>query len=131
MRGAPRFLSVEDVLLIHADTLRHEGGLDGVRDLGLLEAAVAMPRQRFGGAYLHDSLAAMAAAYLYHLAQNHPFHDGNKRAAAMACLVFLDANGVGRLPAPRKFERVTMDIAGGTMSKTQVIDWLRGQIDER
>ena len=83
-----RFLSVDDVLAIHEDTMEHEGGLAGVRDPGLLESAVLMPQQQFGGQYLHAGLGAMAAAYLFHIAQNHPFNDGNKRAAAMAALVF-------------------------------------------
>jgi death-on-curing protein len=63
-----RFLSVDDVLAIQEDTIRHEGGLGGLRDPGLLESAVTMPREGIGGEYLHPDLAAMAAAYLYHLA---------------------------------------------------------------
>ncbi len=61
-----RFLSVDDVLAIQEDTIRHEGGLGGLRDPGLLESAVTMPRQGIGGEYLHPDLAAMAAAYLFH-----------------------------------------------------------------
>ncbi|MFA9478390.1 type II toxin-antitoxin system death-on-curing family toxin [Phycisphaerales bacterium AB-hyl4] len=124
------FLSVEQVMTLHHRTIEKHGGLAGVRDLGLLEAAVAMPRQRFGGNYLHDDLAAMAGAYLYHLALNHPFHDGNKRAAVMACLVFLDANGVTNLPGPRAMERLTMGVADGTMSKTQILEWLRAALND-
>lgn len=112
---------------LHSRTIRVHGGLDGVRDAGLLEAAVTMPRQQFGGAYLHDDLAAMAAAYLYHLAQNHAFHDGNKRVASLACLVFLDTNGAP-LPAAAALERVTLAVAGGSMTKIELTDWLRGAI---
>src|SRR5436305_14520652 len=93
-----RFLSVEDVLQIQDDTIGIEGGLRGVRDMGLLESAVLMPQQQFGGVYLHEGLGAMAAAYLFHIASNHPFLDGNKRAAAMSALIFLDVNGVADLP---------------------------------
>ena len=127
----PWFLSVDDVLVMHEDTLRHEGGLGGVRDLNLLDAAVAMPRQQFAGQYLHEDLPAMGAAYLFHLAQNHPFHDGNKRVAALACLVFLDSNGVKRLPPARDLERVTMSVADGKLAKTEVMDWLREQVGAR
>lgn len=58
------FLSVEDVVIVHASAIEHEGGMGGTRDHGLLDAAVAMPRQQFGGAYFHEDVAAMAAAYL-------------------------------------------------------------------
>ena len=81
-----RYLSAADVLLIHRDTLEHEGGIEGVRDMGLLESAVATPRQKLYGVDLHPGLATKAAAYLYHIAMNRPFFDGNKRTAALAAL---------------------------------------------
>ncbi|HJU03641.1 MAG TPA: type II toxin-antitoxin system death-on-curing family toxin [Nitrospiraceae bacterium] len=122
------FLSVDDVLLAHTDTLEKEGGLGGVRDHGLLDAAVAMPRQQFGGVYLHGDSAAMAAAYLFHIAQNHPFHDGNKRTAALSALAFLRVNGQEPLPAPHDLEAVTRRIAAGEMTKDALIRWMRKQI---
>ena len=125
MAAQTRFLSVEDVLLIQADTLKHEGGLAGVRDMGLLESAVMMPRQQFGGAYLHRTLAEQAAAYLFHLCRNHPFNDGNKRAAVLSALVFLDANGAGPLPAPEPLERLTMRCAAGEIGKPEVTAFFR------
>ena len=70
---AIRFLSVEDVLAIHQNTIVKEGGLAGLRDAGLLESAVLMPQQQFGGEYLHRDLPSMASAYLFHIAQNHAF----------------------------------------------------------
>lgn len=125
------FLSVDDVLLLHADTIDIDGGSHGVRDHGLLDAAVAMPRQQFSGAYLHEDLAAMAAAYLFHIAQNHPFVDGNKRAAAMATLSFLVANGIAGLPAPQQLEVNTRQVAAGKLSKDALTQWLRDQIGKR
>jgi death-on-curing protein len=125
MKGPRRFLSVEDVLLIHADTFRHEGGMDGLRDHGLLESAVMMPRQQFGGAYLHRTLAEQAGAYLFHLCCNHPFNDGNKRVSALATLVFLQANGVESLPDPVPLEDVTMRCAAGSIGKQDVIAFFR------
>ena len=119
-----RFLSVDDALAIHEDTIRHEGGLQGIRDPGLLDSAVMMPQQQFAGQYLHEDLAAMAAAYLFHIAQNHPFHDGNKRTAVMAALIFLDANGVAELPGPKELEATTLSVASGRMDKPRLAAWL-------
>jgi death-on-curing protein len=122
-----RFLSVENVMQIHDDTLREEGGLPGIRDLGLLESAVAMPRAMYDGAFLHLSLAEMAAAYLFHLCQNHPFVDGNKRTAAFSCILFLAVNGIpdDDLPNPSHLEVLTLDVASGNKGKAEVTDYLR------
>ena len=122
------FLGVEDLLLLHADTIERDGGLSGVREYGLLESAAAMPRQQFGGHYLHEDLPAMAAAYMYHVSQNHPFVDGNKRVAVMAAYVFLDANGVEFAPAPKELESIALKVAAGQLSKDQLTDWMRQQI---
>ena len=118
-------VSLEDVIAIHADTIATEGGAAGLRDAGLLESAVLMPRQQFGGSYLHQDLAAMAAAYLFHIAANHAFIDGNKRTGAMAALVFLDANGVTHLPEPIALQEATLAVASGQMEKPQLIEWMR------
>lgn len=125
------FLSVDDVLLLHTDTIDADGGSHGVRDHGLLDAAVAMPRQQFGGAFLHEDLAAMASAYLFHIAQNHPFVDGNKRAAVMAALSFLHVNGIEKLPAPQELETTTLQVAAGELSKDALTQWMRAQIGKR
>ena len=84
----PRFLTLEEVVRIHGDQIARYGGLEGIRDLGLLQSALAMPEAGFGSQYLHEDLASMAAAYLFHLVQNHPFADGNKRVGIVAALVF-------------------------------------------
>jgi len=118
-------MSVLDVLMIHENTIRLEGGIGGVRDIALLVSAVMMPQQQFGGSYLHDGLAAMAAAYLYHICQNHAFHDGNKRTAALSALVFLDVNGVPDLPEPEDLERVTISVASSETDKNQLTAWMR------
>ena len=124
---AVRYLSAADVLLIHRDTLGHEGGLDGVRDMGLLESAVATPRQQIAGVDLHPGLATKAAAYLYHIAMNHPFFDGNKRAAVMAALVFLQVKDAPRLPKPGELEKVTLGVAAGEISKADLVEWMKGR----
>jgi len=89
----PDFLSVQEVLDLHDDQLRLFGGSPGVRDRGALESAVAVPASSFDGALLHADLFHMAAAYAFHIAENQPFLDGNKRTALNAALVFLDING--------------------------------------
>ena len=92
MKG-PTFLALEQVLAIHADQITRYGGSTGIRDLGLLQSALAMPCASFGGQYLHPSLHEMAAACLFHLVQNHPFIDGNKRVAITMTAAFLRVNG--------------------------------------
>jgi death-on-curing protein len=69
----PRFLTLADVLEIHSDQIKRYGGSQGLRDRALLESAVATPAATFGGEWLHEDLQAMAAAYLFHIAQNHPW----------------------------------------------------------
>lgn len=81
------FLTVDDVLTLHADQIARFGGRAGIRDIGLLESALGMPLATFQSEFLHPSLAEMAAAYLFHIARNHPFLDGNKRVGLMAMLV--------------------------------------------
>lgn len=128
MTSRTRFLSVDDVLAIHENTIAVEGGAPGLRDPGLLESAVLMPQQQFGGQFLHEGLAAMAAAYLFHIAQNHTFYDGNKRAAALAALVFLQVNGVAELPDPEELEKATLAVAAGEMSKAALTKWMRERV---
>lgn len=125
------FLSVDDVLLLHADTIDIDGGSHGVRDHGLLDAAVAMPRQQFGGEYLHEDLPAMAAAYMFHIAQNHPFVDGNKRAAVLSALAFLTVNGIEKLSDPKNLESVTLQVAAGEMGKDALTKWFRKNVGKK
>ena len=76
----PVFLSLSEVVALHQEALKRYGGLDGVRDMGLVESAIAMPQTSFGGEFLHAFPFEMAAAYAYHIAENQPFVDGNKAA---------------------------------------------------
>ncbi|MGQ9634896.1 MAG: type II toxin-antitoxin system death-on-curing family toxin [Bryobacteraceae bacterium] len=88
----PLFLSLEEVLEIHRQQIERYGGASGVRDHSLLESAIAQPQASFSTEFLHASIPAMAAAYLFHLCRNHPFVDGNKRVAANAAITFLLMN---------------------------------------
>ena len=90
----PKFLTFEQVLMIHAIQLQLFGGQDGVRDQSALESAIAQPEAGFGEHYLHSHPFGMAAAYAFHIAENQPFVDGNKRTALDCALTFLEGNGI-------------------------------------
>ncbi|MDR1998215.1 MAG: type II toxin-antitoxin system death-on-curing family toxin [Candidatus Margulisbacteria bacterium] len=87
-----QFLTLSELLLILADQIRNYGGIYGIRDINLLSSAIYMPQSSFEGKYLHKTIPAMAAAYAFHICQNHPFIDGNKRVALAGSLTFLDIN---------------------------------------
>lgn len=121
----PIFLDVGDVLAIHRRGLDRFGGSDGVREPKLLDSAVAQPRATFGGAFLHEDLFQMAAAYLFHLVKNHPFVDGNKRAGLAAALVFLDLNGHPINQPTMTLYDLTNGVASGTVEKAEVAEVFR------
>lgn len=114
------------MLEIQRDQVERYGGSPGVRDLGLLESALAMPRAGSGGTYFHADLAEMAAAYLFHIVKNHPFVDGNKRVGAMAAFSFLVLNGQA-LPesVAGAFESLVLAVAAGTADKAAVAAFFR------
>jgi death-on-curing protein len=116
----PIFLDVEDVLEVHADQLEVFGGGAGLRDRGLLESAVAQPQASFGGAFAHNGLFAMAAAYLFHIVQNHPFVDGNKRVGLLAAIVFLDVNGISIAHPSDALYELTMGVAEGRIQTAAI-----------
>ena len=120
---------MDEVLRIHQDQIGRYGGKRGVRDIGLLESAVAMPRTTFGGQYLHDDLWQMAAAYMFHIIQNHPFHDGNKRTGVVAALVFLEINGVSVRLDEARLEQLVWDVARGESDKNAVTAFFRSHAD--
>ena len=119
------FLDVHDVLVVHADQIDWYGGADGLRDLGLLDSALAQPQATFGGDFLHADLFEMAAAYLYHIVRNHPFLDGNKRTGLAAALVFLDLNG-RTVDAPKgSLHDLTIAVATGQTTKADTAEFFR------
>lgn len=118
--GESLFLDVEDVLELHASQLEAFGGSAGLRDRGLLESSVAQPQASFGGELVHQSLYAMAAAYLFHIVSNHPFVDGNKRTGLLAALVFLDVNGISIAAPSEALYELTMAVAEGRVDKPTV-----------
>lgn len=125
MKGEIDFLDADDVLVLHERQLARYGGGGGVRDAGALQAAVAVARGTFDGELLHADLYGMAAAYGFHLCQDHPFLDGNKRTALLAALVFLDLNGVGIADPEGKLYDAMLAIAEGRMDKAGLEALLR------
>jgi death-on-curing protein len=121
---------VEEVKLLHDLSIERYGGSYGIRDEGLLKSAVSMPRQEFGGQFLHPTLAAMAAAYLFHLCQNHPFVDGNKRAALLAGEAFLRLNGKELGFTNQEAEEITLRVAAGELPKGELTRLLEGRIQD-
>ncbi len=119
------FLSLPDVLLAHADQIARYGGDPSVRDMGLLESAIAQPQATFGGTFLHEFPFHMAAAYLFHIVQNHPFVDGNKRSGAVAALLFLELNNIEiDAPAGSIYEQ-TIAVANGLAGKLELATFFR------
>lgn len=113
----PLFLTLAEVLDIHKNQIELYGGSHGVRNLSLLQSAVAQPEASFGGHWLHGSIYLMAAAYAFYICSNHPFLDGNKRTALAAALVFLDMNGVDLHDPKEKLYDAMMNLAKGKLSK--------------
>lgn len=121
----PQFLTLAEVIEIHRDQIDRYGGSYGLLDQGRLSAAVAMPAATFGGQFLHTDLCEMAASYLYHIAQNHPFIDGNKRVAAVAADVFLALNGVRMTATENDYAEIVLSVASGETSKSALSEFLR------
>jgi len=88
----PWFLDIDHTMRLHRSLIETYGGSEGIRDVGLLHSAPAMPQSSFGGEIQHLDLFELAAAHLYHIVQNHPFIDGNKRTGAAAAIIFLSMN---------------------------------------
>lgn len=121
----PIFLTLDQVLRIHAYQIEHFGGSAAVLDLAKVESAIAQPRQGFAGQYVHEDLPAMAAAYLFHLVQNHGFEDGNKRTGTHAAIVFLELNGCEIDLPVGETEALVLAVAAGTKKKEDVIRFFR------
>jgi death-on-curing protein len=118
-------LTVEIVQEIHADAIARFGGSEGLRDLTLLESAVAAPQASFGGKSPYVDLVEVAAAYLFYLCRNHPFIDGNKRAALGACIVFMRLNELEPAADGPEWQELTLGVASGALDREQATKRLR------
>lgn len=119
----PDFLSLEEVIAIHDDQLLRYGGRPGILDMTRLQTAVAMPTTGAGGDYFHTDIFLMAAAYLYHISQDHPFVDGNKRTGVVAAIVFLYLNGLRIETEELDLEEMVISVAEGRTDKRQLQDF--------
>lgn len=129
MTREPRWVSKNAVLAIHGELLAEHGGKTGLREEGLLDAALDAPRNHF--AYEKASLFRLAAVYGYGLSRNHPFEDGNKRVALMVMYAFLGLNGF-RLEAPEAEAYVQIDaLAAGTLSREELEAWIKASSRRR
>jgi death-on-curing protein len=120
-----KYLTVEQVLTIHARSIVQFGGDAGVRDLGMVESAVAQPRARFGGKYLYRTLADKAAALAFSLVMNHPFADGIKRTGYGAMMRFLSRNGPTIAGPQAEQELVFLQLAAGELDREEFVAWVR------
>jgi len=107
---------------MHEEQIERYGGSSGLRDAAGLESAVATPQATFGGEFLHTSIPAMAAAYLFHLCQNHPFIDGNKRVGANAAITFLLMNNWEPRFDEEELVDLVLSVATGGLSKARLIE---------
>ncbi len=115
-----RFISTDEILEIHNKVIESFGGRGGLRDPSLLSSAAAMPKATFGGQRVHATAHAMAAAYMFHTIQNHPFIDGNKRTGAVTAVAFLELNGYRVEIDNDKMFSSAMAVAEGQFSKSDL-----------
>lgn len=125
---ASRFLTVQQVVLLHEHLIRDIGGLAGLRSYHLLDSSVHQPQATYAGEFLYPTLFDQAAAYLLHLTANHPFVDGNKRTAWFACRTFLRINGYSLKPRRRKVLATIEAIASGEQRDwREISEWLAAE----
>ncbi len=123
---SPLFLGLEEVLEIHLDQTTRYGGKEGIRDLGLLQSALAMPQAGANNQYFHADLVEMAAAYLFLILRNHPFVDGNKRTGVTAALVFLEMNGIEIRASDEALVKTVLAVAEGKLARGALAEFFRG-----
>lgn len=121
----PSFLTLAEVVDVHNNQIELYGGTHGVRDIHLLQSALAQPEASFGGVWLHGDIFEMAAAYTFHICQNHPFLDGNKRTALACALLFLAMNNVSLLDPKQKLLDAVLKIAESKLDKKGFAEILR------
>ena len=126
MSDEPKWLDTELVRAIHEEQLARHGGLPGIRDKGALESAVARAPTAYG--YGTTDLFALAAAYAFGIARNHPFNDGNKRTALVASYLFLASNGQDVQIDQKLAETTFLALAAGELSEDALAGWFRERL---
>ena len=125
-RNEPRWVAERSALALHDRQLAEHGGPEGVRDAGMLASALARPVNQW--AYGTDDLCALAAAYAFGIARNHPFADGNKRTAWVVARLFLRKNGLVLRHDERESIATVLALAAGELTEDQLADWFRARI---
>lgn len=120
-----KFLTITQVLFIHDQMVKRFGGSLGVRELGLVESAVARPQSTFGGEYLYQSIFDKAAALLQSLLKNHPFVDGNKRTALSSAALFLKKNGYKLVNHHKEEVEFAVMVDNSNLTVKQISEWLK------
>ena len=124
-----KVLSKQQILMLHSMLVAQSGGMDGLRDEGLLESAINTPLQTFGGQELYPTVLEKAARLGYGLIHNHPFLDGNKRIGAHAMLVFLDINNITLSYEDDDLIAAILRVASGDMEEGELLEWLKTHIE--
>lgn len=113
-------MTLAEAIEIHRDQIERYGGRQGIRDIGVLLSALAMPQASFNGEFLHRDVFEMAAAYAFHICNNHPFLDGNKRTALVCALVFLALNAIDVADTDGVLYGTMIDVASGRLGKEEL-----------
>lgn len=125
------FLTLEQILQLHALVLSHDGGSNGVRDVGRLDAAVCVQTQVVFGEELYSDIFSKAAAVIRSVVADHPFVDGNKRTAILAGLTLLELNNYHFDAISGELEDFAVRIATDYLSIAEIADWLRAHVNEK
>lgn len=126
-----KYLSAKDVLLLHNMAVDESGGSHGLRDLGLLESAVARPQSSFGGEDLYPDIFLKAAALIHSLLRNHPFIDGNKRTSMFSAMTFLELNGYSFDARQKEVVNFALKVENEKLSVEEIAKWLKGHVKKQ
>ena len=124
------FIPKKVIIYYHSQLIQIYGGSYGIRDEGMLDSALEQPQATYGGRYLHDTFMGMAAAYGYHLCNNHPFIDGNKRIALVAMDAYLRRNGFEIIAAEKETYKTMIRLSTGELTKDELAKWLKNNTSE-
>ncbi|WP_334310528.1 type II toxin-antitoxin system death-on-curing family toxin [Nodularia spumigena] len=127
---SPKFIEKPDILNIHTKQIKRYGGSFGIRDEGLLDSAIYQPQASFGGELLHPTIVEQAAAYLFHITNNHAFVDGNKRTAFDVMVTFLNLNDYELDMTTEQAYELTIQVADNKVDKEKLIEILKTSIIE-
>lgn len=126
-----KFLDKQTIVAFHQNQIETYGGSSGIRDEGLLDSAIAQQQASFDGEYVHENIFEMAAAYGFHICQNHPFYDGNKRTALIAIYTFLYVNGYRLVADKKSLFAIVVDLASGKVEKKELATYLKKHSTKR